>query len=61
MQKILEKILGRIVLPLVGVLVEEAVKLILESLSDEKLSHKDRVYYVVEGLTSKITDLQKQL
>jgi len=61
MKSFLEKILGRIVLPLVGVLVEEAVKLILESLDNNKLSHKDRVYYVVEGLSSKITELKKQL
>ncbi len=61
MQKFFERLLAKIVLPLVGLLLEEGIKLILEAISDDSMNQKDRVYYVMDGVTNKMDEIQKKL
>ncbi len=54
MKSLIEKFLIKLVLPVIGMLFEEAMKLILEAISDDSLDKKNKVDYVVQGVTDKI-------
>ena len=58
MKSLIEKFLIKLVLPVIGLLFEEAMKLVLEAISDESLDKKDKVNYVVNGVTDKIDTIK---
>ena len=61
MQKFFKRLLAKIVFPLVGALLEEGIKLILEAVNDNSMNQKDRVYYVIDGVANKMDEIQNKL
>lgn len=60
MKKFLERLFIKIVMPLLAVLLEEAVKLVFEAVGDETLSNRDKVRYVLGGVSEKIEEMYEQ-
>ncbi|MDX9703868.1 MAG: hypothetical protein RBU23_12625 [Candidatus Auribacterota bacterium] len=54
MKNVIGKFLIKLVLPIIGLLFEEAMKLILEAVGDDSMDSKQKVRYVVQGVTDKI-------
>ncbi|MCD6460763.1 hypothetical protein J7L67_08875 [bacterium] len=61
MKTFLTKFLVKLFLPILANLFEEAVKLILEAISDESLSSNSKTRYVLQGLTDKIDSIEKNV
>jgi len=61
MKKFIGKFLVKLILPIVANLFEEAMKLILEAISDDALSSKSKVSYVVQGMSDKIDSIEKNV
>lgn len=47
----------KIILPIVVTVIEEAIKLIMEAMNDESLDKKEKVKYILNGLTCKIDNI----
>ena len=61
MKKFLGKFLVKLILPMVASMFEEAIKLILEAISDETLCSKSKISYVIQGISDKIDSIEKNV
>ena len=61
MKRLLIRLLVGFLLPILGSLFEEAMKLMLEAMNDDRLANRDKVRYVVQGITDKLGDIEKKL
>ena len=57
MKTILEKLLIKIIMPVFIALIEEAIKLIMEAITNDDLEKKDKIKYVINGITGKIENI----
>ncbi len=61
MKRLLIKLLVGFLLPIIGSLFEESMKLMLEAINDEGLNNRDKIRYVVQGVTDKLGDIENKL
>ena len=61
MKSFLSKFLVKLILPIVANLFEEGIKLILEAVSDDAMSSKSKVSYVIQGMSDKIDSIEKSV
>jgi len=57
MKSFLGKLLIKIILPIFAAVLEETIKLIMESLSDQSMDNKEKIKYVLNGITFKIDSI----
>ncbi|MCB1195001.1 hypothetical protein KDK77_02345 [bacterium] len=58
MTALLRKFFFKIAMPILGILLEEAMALIIEALKNETLNEKSKVQYVVDGMKVKVDEMK---
>ena len=58
MTALLRKFFFKIAMPILGILLEEAMALIIEALKNETLNEKSKVQYVVDGMKIKVNEIK---
>lgn len=61
MKTLFTKFLVKLILPIIALLFEEAVKLILEAISDDGMSRNQKVQYVVRGVSDRIDTIDRTI
>lgn len=58
MTALLRKFFFKIAMPILGILLEEAMALIIEALKNDTLNEKSKVQYVVDGMKVKVDEMK---